>query len=167
MKRTGSIGSRVPPAVTRTLSPVRSVRAGGEQLSSAATIVAGSASRPGTDVAAGEAALSGSTTWTPRRAQQAEVVLHRRVLPHLGVHRRAHEHRRAGGESTLVSRSSLMPRGVQAEDLAVAGATTTRSAGLAEVGVGIGCGSSQSEVQARSEPSASKVVRPTKCWSPR
>jgi len=47
---------------------------------------------------------------------------------------------------------------------AVAGATSTRSAVWPRCVCGIGCRSSHRLVQAGSEPSASKVVRPTK-WS--
>ena len=52
----------------------------------------------GADVAAREAAVLGLEHVHAAPAQRREVLLHRRVLPHLGVHRRAHEHRRARGE---------------------------------------------------------------------
>ena len=56
-KRTGSIGSRVPPAVTSTVRPDSGPASDAEELRArASTMRSGSASRPGADVAAGEAA---------------------------------------------------------------------------------------------------------------
>jgi hypothetical protein len=49
-------------------------------------------------VAAGEPARFGLDDVHAARPQRGEVVLHRRVLPHLGVHGRAHHHRGPGGE---------------------------------------------------------------------
>ena len=50
------------------------------------------------DVAAGEAARLGVDHVHAPAPQRGEVLLHRGVLPHLGVHRRRHEDRRPGGE---------------------------------------------------------------------
>ena len=116
MKRTGSIGSRVPPAVTTTRSPVRSCSCSAVRSPSmAATIVLGLGQAAGADVAAGQAAGLGLDDVHATGAQQAQVVLHRRVLPHLGVHGRAHEHRRPGGEQHVGEQVVADPAGVEAE----------------------------------------------------
>ena len=72
MKRTGSMGSRVPPAVTSTCSPARSWRRPSERGRRAATMAsgvgqaAGAARRPRPG-----GPTSGSTTCTPRRRSVA------------------------------------------------------------------------------------------------
>ena len=115
MNRTGSMGSRVPPAVTSTLSPARSPVAPdgpvpARTAAAAATIVGGIGQAAGADVAAGQAArLSGSTTCTPLDRRTARLSC-TAACSHISVCI-------AGATSTgarvassvLVSRSSLMP----------------------------------------------------------
>ena len=161
MNRTGSIGSRVPPAVTSTCSPARSC--GASSRSTAATMSSGSARRPTPTSPPASRPDSGSTMCTPRRAQRREVLLHRRVLPHLGVHRRAHDHRRARREQrSRSSRSSEMPAAYAAEEPGGGRGDTTRSAAWPSRVCGIGSPSSHSDVCAGSEASAENVVSPTK-----
>ena len=67
MKRTESIGSRVPPAVTSTRSPSQDPRAAGRSASTSASSRSGDGSRP-TPISPREASApsSGSITRTPR-----------------------------------------------------------------------------------------------------
>jgi hypothetical protein len=93
MTRTGSMASRVPPAVTST---------GAAEVGRAETALdgghdgggIGEASRA--DVAAGQAARLGPHDVHTPFGQRGEVVLDRGVLPHLGVHGRADHHRAPG-----------------------------------------------------------------------
>ncbi len=95
--RTGSSGSRVPPAVTTTCRPARSASAPPRASARRATakISAGSGSRP--------LPVSAPVSRPTRRldhehtagAQRRDVGDRRRVLPHLGVHGRRHHHRTA------------------------------------------------------------------------
>ena len=114
MKRTGSIGSRVPPAVTSTRSPARSGSVSAR--STAATIVAGSARRPAPTVAPGQASLFGRHEVHAAAGKHAQVVLHSRVLPHLGVHGRADHDGRASGEQRGGEEVVRDPRGVGADE---------------------------------------------------
>ena len=95
MTRTASIGSRVPPGGDEHLTPARSP--GPSSRSTAATIAPARPAgrrrrrrRPAGRVRARHVHAPA--------AQRRQVLLHRRVLPHLGVHRRADDHRRPGGE---------------------------------------------------------------------
>ena len=105
MMRTASMGSRVPPAVTSTRTPGEVVALGehrGRGLDDDGRV--GEAALP--DVTAGEAPALGIDHVHAAAPQRREVVLHRGVLPHLGVHRRRHQHRRArreqrGGEQVV------------------------------------------------------------------
>ena len=97
MTRTASMGSRVPPAVTSTRTPARSS-------SGPSTLGRGGHDRR-RDRRGGprrrrhrRGARRGVDHVHAPSAQRGEVVLHRRVLPHLGVHRGRDEHRRPGGE---------------------------------------------------------------------
>ena len=167
MKRTGSIGSRVPPAVTTTRSPVRSWSCSAvSSPSTARDDRLGLGQAAGADVAAGQAAALGlDDVDAARRAAARRLSCTDGVLPHLGVHGRAHQHRGPGGEQDVgeqVVADARRRRGPSTR--AVAGATSTRSAVWPRWVCGIGWGSSHSDVHARSEPRASKVVRPTK-WS--
>ena len=98
MNRTGSIGSRVPPAVTSTRTPARSPPSASTS-AAAATIRSGIGEATLADVAAGEAARLGVDHVHAAPAQRGEVLLHRRVLPHLGVHRGRDEHRARGSRA--------------------------------------------------------------------
>ena len=129
MNRTGSMGSRVPPAVTRTLRPVEVAGRDRSALDARRRSSSGAARRPAPTSPPARRPDSGSTTMHAAAAQRGEVVLHRRVLPHLGVHRRADDHRSPGGEQRgrqQVVASS--PRRRPTSSRAVAGATTIRSA---------------------------------------
>ena len=53
---------------------------------------------PGSDVATGEAPLVRTDDLDATGRQHLDVLLHRRLLPHLGVHGGADDHRRPGGE---------------------------------------------------------------------
>ena len=74
MKRTASIGSRVPPAVIRTLSPSRSRGGGASAASIAASSAGGSGSRP-IPHSPGEpsAPVPGSSTVAPRSRSTARL----------------------------------------------------------------------------------------------
>ena len=65
---------------------------------SAATISSGSREATHAEVAARQAPFGRLEHVDASPAQRGDVVLHGRVLPHLGVHRRADEHRGTGGE---------------------------------------------------------------------
>ncbi len=119
MKRTGSIGSRVPPAVTSTCRPCidRGVPDVVSSSVAAATMSTGSASRPAPTSPPARRPSVGSTTWTPRDRRSDEVVLHRRVLPHLGVHGGADHHRRPGGQQHVGQQIVGVPRRVGRQQL--------------------------------------------------
>ena len=98
-KRTLSMGSRVPPAVTRTRSPSQGRAPAGTTASTAASSSAGSGRRPAPhsrlEASAPDAGLQ-------RRhaalAQRREVGPRRGVLPHCVVHRRRDDDRARRGE---------------------------------------------------------------------
>ena len=126
MKRTGSIGSRVGPAVTRTRRPARSRLP--RRRDAASAISSGSASRPSPTSPSASSPAPGRPTWTPRARSAARFSCvtgfrHMRVFM-------------AGATSTgqvaastvVVTASSAMPARMRARRSAVAGATTTRSA---------------------------------------
>ena len=89
MKRTGSIGSRVPPAVTSTRRPSQGRSPAGRAASTLASSSSGSGRRPRPN-SPREASLpsSGSITSTPALAQGLEVGLGGGVGVHAVVHRR-------------------------------------------------------------------------------
>ena len=99
MKRTGSIGSRVPPAVTSTRRPSQGRSPVGSAASTRASRRSGSGRRPRPN-SPREASLpsSGSITSTPALAQRRQVRLGRRVGVHAVVHRRGDQARRRAGE---------------------------------------------------------------------
>ena len=114
MKRTGSIGSRVPPAVTSTCRPCidRGVPDVGEQLRGRADDVDRFGQPAGAHVPAGEATFGRLHDVDAPRPQEGQVVLHRRVLPHLGVHGGADHHRRPGGQQHVGQQVVGVPRRV-------------------------------------------------------
>ncbi len=95
--RTGSMGSRVGPEVTRTRSPARS-RTGVRSRSSASTIVSTSGSRPLPASPDASAPASGSMHGDAALAERAHVRHHRRMVPHAAVHGGGHQHGTARGE---------------------------------------------------------------------
>ena len=99
MTRTASIGSRVPPADTTTRTPSRS--RGPRTRRTAATIVSGSARRPAPTSPPASRPTAGSTMCTPRLAKHRDVLDDARVLPHLGVHRRADHDGRPRGDQRV------------------------------------------------------------------
>ena len=113
-------------------------------------------------VAAGQAADGGLDDVHAAAAQGGEVVLHGRVLPHLGVHGRADDDRRRVASRVAVSRSSEMPAAYLPSTRAVAGATTMRSAAWPRRVCGMGSALVPQRVWAGSEPRAEKVTAPTK-----
>ena len=99
MKRTGSSGSRVPPALTTNAAPRdRAASPGPAVRGTRSTMTAGSASRPSPESPPASRPLSGGTISTPRRSRVARFSRTDGVLPHLGVHGRADDHRCPGGE---------------------------------------------------------------------
>ena len=101
-KRTGSSGSRVPPALTTTRRPARSWararRAGGQHDRGEGGDL-GRLGQPAlAGVGAGEPADGRRQHDGAAAAQRGDVVLGGRVLPHLGVHGRREHHRAARGE---------------------------------------------------------------------
>ncbi len=143
-KRTGSRGSRVPPAVTRTRTPVNGIPGSSSEAatwaappprvaaaataSASAAISAGSGSRPRPVSAPVSRPDAGSMTWAPR-ARNVATLAWVAGCSHISVCM-------AGAKTTghravsrvAVSRSSARPHAAFASRSAVAGATTTRSA---------------------------------------
>jgi hypothetical protein len=121
----------------------------------------------GPDVAAGEATGSGSTTCTPRARQHLDVVDDARVLPHLGVHRRADHHRCPGGDERVGEQIGRQPHPVRREQPGGRRGDEDQIGALADPRVGIGVvGLSHSSVCTGSEASALSVVLPMKCSAP-
>ena len=99
MKRTGSIGSRVPPAVTSTRSPSQGRSPAGSAASIRRQQPLGLGQAAAAVLAArGELALLGLDHLDPALAQRRQVRLGRRVGVHAVVHRRGDEPRRRAGE---------------------------------------------------------------------
>ena len=71
----------------------------------------------GADVTAGEAPDGGFDDVHAAPAQGGDVLGDGRVLPHLGVHRRADQHRRPGGEQRVGEQVGGQPGGVGADQL--------------------------------------------------
>ena len=137
-KRTGSSGSRVPPAVTTTRRPARSLRGArmprrraraarrddvvGLRHAARAAVGAGELADRGTHDR--DAAASGASRCSPAVAG---------LLPHLGVHRRARSRAAPSLASTVLpSRSSASPAASFAIVFAVAGAIDDEVGGLAD-----------------------------------
>ena len=94
MKRTGSRSSIVGPAVTSTRRPASVAPRPQQGLGSRRRSPRfGEAARP--DPAAGEVSGAGSHEAHASRAEQVDVPLDCRMLPHVGIHRRREQHRRA------------------------------------------------------------------------
>ena len=74
MNRTGSIGSLRAAGGHEDVQPGQSP--GRQHLLDRRQHDLDEAQPTGADVAAGQATLSGGTTWTPRRAQRGDVLLH-------------------------------------------------------------------------------------------
>ncbi len=110
MKRTGSMGSRVPPAVTTTRRSSRSWReSSARRASTTATMEAGSARRPAPTSPPASRPLSGSTTCTPRDLSRRRFSC-TAGCSHISVCMAGQTTTGARvANSTLVSRSSLMP----------------------------------------------------------
>ena len=114
--RTGSMGSRVPPAVTRTRSPVRSPLADGAACRQG--VRRGRKDRLGgrqtarSLVTAGEAPLLRLHHRHAPLGEQPQVVPGGRVFPHLGVHRRADHDRCPGRQQGGAQQVVGQPRGV-------------------------------------------------------
>ena len=126
MNRTGSIGSASPRPRPRTrdarrgqpprrgdgsLGPARAGRA------RSSTMTEGSASRPAPESPPASRPSSGGTTVTPRGPEDGQVVLDGRVLPHLGVHGRAHHHRRRRGDQRGGQQVVGEPAGVAGQEV--------------------------------------------------
>ena len=111
----------------------RAARRGRARASPAAKISAGLGQPPGAGVGAGEPPDCRLEHDGPARAQRRDVGLGGRVLPHLGVHRRARTRTGQRAVSRVaVSRSSARPVAARASRSAVAGATTHEVGLLAE-----------------------------------
>jgi hypothetical protein len=133
MNRTGSIGSRVPPAVTSILQPARSYGiASARASSSSANVVisSGSGSRPAPVSDPVSRPHAGSSTTAPRRRSVATLSTVA-GCSHISVCiAGANSTGQRAVSSVAVSRSSARPWAARASTSAVAGATTTRSACL-------------------------------------
>jgi hypothetical protein len=120
MKRTGSMGSRVPPAVTSTCSPSRSCRPvpvprPASTSETASTMRAGSASLPAPTSPPARRPSSGSTTCTPRARSRA-MLSATAGCSHISLCMAGQTTTGARvASSVFVSRSSLSPAGVEAE----------------------------------------------------
>ena len=79
--------------------------------------------------------LSGLHDVDAAAAQHAQVVLHGGVLPHLGVHGRAHQDRRPGGEQDVGEQVVADAGGVEARGPGGGGRDEHQVGRLAEVGV--------------------------------
>ena len=107
--RTGSRGSRVPPAVTSTCRPSRSPGCGPDRRAPGSVEDGlgrgddgGRVGQPaGTDVATGQAPCLRVHHVDATGPQQGQVVLHGRVLPHLGVHGGTDHHGGPGGDQDV------------------------------------------------------------------
>ena len=113
-------------------------------------------------VAAGQAADAGLDHVDAAAAQHGQVVLHGRVLPHLGVHGRAHDDRRPGGQQGGGEQVVGDAGGVGAEHPGGGRRHHDEVGALAEPGVRDRLGASHSDVRAGSDASAEKVRAPTK-----
>ena len=96
MKRTGSMGSRVGPAVTTTRRPERSRLPSSRE--AAVPISSGSASRPSPTSPSASTPGAGPDHVPAARHQGGQVLLHHRVLPHPRVHGGGEEHRAGDGQ---------------------------------------------------------------------
>ena len=154
------MGSRVPPEVTSTNRPARSL--GVSTASTAATISAGSAMRPAPTSPPASGPSTGPTTVTPRSASTA-TFSPTDGCSHISVCMAGATTTGARvASSVAVSRSPERPERRSEISRAVAGHTTTVSArwpsevwGMAEEG------SSHSDVTAGSDARAENVVAPT------
>ncbi len=133
-KRTGSIRSRVPPAVTRTRTPARS-RPWLSTSAAAPDDPRGIGEATGTDVAAGEPTRLGVDHVHAAATQRGEVLLDRGVLPHLGVHRGRDEHRRPGREQRCAQQVVRDAHGVLAQQPGGGRSDDDEVGGLAEARV--------------------------------
>ena len=112
MKRTGSIGSRVPPAVTSTRRPSQLPPAAGSIASISASRRSGSGRRPAPcSPREASAPVSGSITRIAALAQRRQVRLGRGVGVHAVVHRRSDGARRGAGEEGGGEHRVADPRG--------------------------------------------------------
>ena len=98
MKRTGSSGSRVGPAVTSTPSPSSSPLARRRSVTIPA-MRAGSSILPGPISPHAWIALIRTQEQDTATGERRDVVLRGRMQPHLSVHRRRRRHRSLGGEA--------------------------------------------------------------------
>ena len=105
MKRTGSMRSRVGPAVTSTLRPASAPVAAadaaraGAAASTASTSSAGSSMRPGPVSPQAWSPTPGPEDRDASRANELDVCLRRRIGPHEPVHRRRDAEGGIGGET--------------------------------------------------------------------
>ena len=146
-----------------TRRPARSPRAPSIAERRRATIAAGSASRPTPTSPPASGPDSGGDHGHPPAHEGGQVLADARVLPHLGVHGRAHEHRGPGGEQGRgqAGRRPGRPRSGRGSRRWPAPPRRGRPTGRARV-CGIGEASSNRTVWAGSEASAEKVTVPTK-----
>jgi hypothetical protein len=146
MKRTGSMGSRVPPALTTIVAAGRgpprgpvdrwrgraagSRRTGREPIAptTASTMRGSSASRP-RRLAGRERPASARRSCSRRRPQAGDVVARRRVRPHVAVHRGRDDDRRTGREAVRRHARRRRARSPSRQPVRGRRATTIASAG--------------------------------------
>src|SRR5690606_30945727 len=97
--------------------------------------VVGLGEAAGPDVAAGQAADAGGNDVHAAALEQGDVVLHGRVLPHLGVHGGAHHDRGSGGDQGVEEQVLADAGGVEADHPGGGGSHQHEVSGLAEVRV--------------------------------
>ena len=160
MKRTGSIASRVPPAVTSTCRP-REIAWRQDGRSTAATMSLGSARRPAPTSPPARRPVAGVTTCTPRRAQRGRLSC-TAGCSHISVciaghddDRRARREQRRGEQVVRDARR----RSCRAAERSRARRARDRRRWPSRV-CGIGSASSHRDVRTRSDASAENVVSP-------
>ena len=120
---------------------------------------------PGSDVAPGQPALLRGHHVHAPAAQGGQVVLHGGVLPHLGVHGRAHHHRGPGGEHGGGEQPVGDAGRVAAEEAGRGRHDQDQIGALAQLGVGDGVGlGPQAPLAPAPRPAPRTSPRPRSGW---
>ena len=133
MKRTGSIGSRVGPAVTTTRFPL-SAFDGSSKRATCARIVSGSGMRPGPCPSpTAQCAFIGRQHIVAEFLRRFDVALHLRVRPHAIVHRRHQQNGCGVCEQNCTQQIVSVTANGARNESAVEGAITTTFAARASL----------------------------------